>query len=127
MSLEKLTAFLHQRYLWVFGALLAVIVAVIIAILSTKNIGQINLLSNVFFICLVLLPMLLCSILFFVIILVGIYGVRKLEIKSKRTIGGLQETAQRINRETLATAEKLNRNSIGLGSRFSQLEKIFKR
>lgn len=127
MSLEKLTAFLHQRYLWVFGALLAVIIAVVVAILSTKNVGQINMLSNVFLICLVLLPMLLCSVVFYVLILVGMYGVRRLEIRSKRTMGGLQETARRINQETLATADKLNRSSIGLGSRFSHLGQIFKR
>ncbi len=127
MSLKQLTAFLHQRYLWVFGALLAVIVAVILAILGTKNAGQINMLSNIFLICLVLLPMLVCSAVFYVLILVGMYGVRRLELKSKDTLEGAQKTARRLNQETLATADKLNRNSIRLGSRFSQLERIFKR
>lgn len=127
MSLKKLTTFLYQRYLSVFVGFALVIIAVVIAILLTKNPAQINLLSNVFVICLVLLPMILCSAVFYIIILAGMYGVRRLELKSKRTAKDLQEKAKRLNKETLATAEKLNRNSIGFGSRFSHLENIFKR
>lgn len=127
MSLEKITTFLYQRYLWVFGGLVTVICLVIVAILVTKNPGQINLLSNVFLICLALLPMILCSAGFYIIILAGMYGVKRLESKSKRTMNGLQDVSKRIHEETLATAEKLNRSSIGLGSRFTQLDKIFKR
>jgi hypothetical protein len=127
MSLKKLTTFLYQRYLWVFGGFVIVLITVIVAILNTKNAGQINLLSNVFLICLVLLPMIICSAGFYLVILMGMYGVRRLELKSKRTMGGLQDVAKKMNQETLATAEKLNRSSIGLGSRFTALERIFKR
>lgn len=127
MSLKKLTTFLYQRYLWVFGGFVIVLITVIIAILNTKNAGQINLLSNVFLICLVLLPMIICSAGFYLVILMGMYGIRRLELKSKRTMGRLQDVAKKMNQETLATAEKLNRSSIGLGSRFTALERIFKR
>jgi hypothetical protein len=89
--------------------------------------GSSSSVSNIFLICLVLCPMLICGFALYAILLAAIYGVNVVERSSRRQLQKARRATRTVADKTNATADNINQRSINIGTKMAALDHVFTR
>ena len=86
--------------------------------------AQVSIVGDVMLICFGLCPLLLCSTLFYAIIVAAIYGVNWLHRTTKRTMQRAETATGSLADKTAVAADQLNRKSIGISAGSAFLDRM---
>jgi ABC-type multidrug transport system fused ATPase/permease subunit len=86
-----------------------------------------NIITNVMLICMGFLPMLLCLVIIFMLLVAATFGLYTLQRMARHGLQQAEQKTRTIAKQTTDISDKLSRQSINVGTRFSSLDHVFSR
>lgn len=102
-----------------------IFILILIGIMLTQSPRGISVISNIMLTCLCLLPMVICLLPVYLLLVAAIYGMNRVHGKAEAALDRARDTSASLRERSAGVTASLNRSSINFSALLAHLDPLF--